>query len=73
MHELRKKSTFSKILSKNSQNCVLISPKFNSFEAQNCVLISEFHRAYEKARNERIGFCDRNDKTYIPLKLRIVY
>ena len=68
MHDLRKKSTSSKILSTNSQNCVLsvvlISTKLNSFEAQNCVLISEFHRAYEKARNERIGFCDRNDKTH---------
>ena len=64
MHDLREKSTFSKILRKNSQICVLISPKLNSFEAQNCVLISAFHRAYEKARNERIGFCDRNDKTH---------
>ena len=59
MHDLRKKSTSSKILSTNSQNCVLISTKLNSFEAQNCVLISEFHRAYEKARNVRIGFCDK--------------
>ena len=47
MHDLREKSTFSKILSKNAQNCVLISPKFNSFEAQNCVLISPKFNSFD--------------------------
>ena len=30
IHDLTEKSTFSKILSKKAQNCVLISPKFNT-------------------------------------------